>query len=347
MKIGLGMIVRNEEVDLPKCLETYLPLVDVACILDTGSTDRTMTIARKMLLEWNKPFILRKYLDASDAEGKMCDFGKARSEYVKLLEEFRFTNDESYVDYILSADADDRYLSPPDLKGYMAANPADMYLFKYWISETGFFMSHKLFKTGENLKYIGKVHECLTVNWDLKILNSDIEIKHHVEHHEGQEHGTARNLRILRSEIYPSFRSMFYWANENVDNGNHKEAIKWYIEYIRRAKEGEPTWNIELFHCYWRAARWLQHLGDYDSSDLLSHELLKLDPSWSEAWCQLAYNAQCRGNFDDMKKYALRALENTFESRLFSEQDKYSTTPANMLMFLSMKDKLNTQENSI
>ena len=347
MKIGLGMIVRNEEDDLPKCLETYLPQVDVACILDTGSTDRTYAIAKEILRAWNKPFILEKYFETSDAEGRMQDFGKARNEYVRLLENFRFTHDESYVDYILSADADDIYLSPESLRDYMEAVPADIYAFKYWITEKSYFMSYKLFRTGKNLTYVGRVHECLNVDWNLKILASDIEIKHHVEHHEGQEHGTMRNLRILKSEIYPPLRSLFYWANENVDNGNHPEAIKWYVEYIRRVKEGEQTWMIEFFHCYWRAARWLQHLGDYTNSDALCHELLRQDPTWSEAWCQLAYNAQCRGNFEDMKKYALRALENKFEVRLFSEQDKYTVTPANMLLFLDTQEKFKAQENNI
>jgi glycosyltransferase involved in cell wall biosynthesis len=340
MKIGLGMIVRNEEVDLPKCLETYLSQVDVACILDTGSNDRTMAVAREILRAWGKPFILERYMDASDWEGRMCDFGKARNEYVRRLEEFRFTDDESYVDYILSADADDIYLSPADLKGYMEANPADIYMFKYWIAQSQFFMSYKLWKADSHMRYAGKVHEVLGINWDLKILQSDIEIKHHVEHHESQENGSDRNRRILRPEIYPPLRSLFYWANENVDIGNHREAIKWYIEYIRRAKEGEPCWDAELAHCYWRAARWLQHLGDYASSNLLCNELLKLDPSWSEAWCQLAYNARCNNDFVSMKKFALRALENKFSPRLFSEADKYSTTPATMLLYLDQKEKM-------
>lgn len=345
MKIGLGMIVRNEEVDLPKCLETYLPNVDVACILDTGSTDRTMAVAREILKAWGKPFLLEKYLDASDAEGRICDFAKARNEYVRRLEEFIFDYKEHYVDYILSADADDLYVAPSDLKGYMAENPADIYMFKYWIgvNSDSFFMSYKLWKSDSHMRYSGKVHEVLGINWELKILQSDIEIKHVVGHHEGQENGSDRNRRILRPEIYPPLRSLFYWANENVDIGNHREAIKWYIEYIRRCKEGEPTWDAELAHCYWRAARWLQHLGDLASSNLLASELVKIDPTWSEAWCQLAYNARCQNDFDSMKKYSLRALENKFTPRLFSEADKYSSTPAQMLLFLNEKEKMDVK----
>lgn len=45
MKITLCMIVRDEEADLPACLESVKGVVDEICIVDTGSTDRTVAIA--------------------------------------------------------------------------------------------------------------------------------------------------------------------------------------------------------------------------------------------------------------------------------------------------------------
>jgi tetratricopeptide (TPR) repeat protein len=130
-------------------------------------------------------------------------------------------------------------------------------------------------------------------------------------------------MRILKSEIYPPLRSLFYWANENVDSRNYEEAIKWYKEYIRRAKAGEPHWDIELAHCYFRAARWLQHLGRTDEAISLSKDLLEKDPSWSESWCELAYIARIGGDDELSNRYLKRAKENRFIPRLFSERDKY------------------------
>jgi len=45
MKLSLCMIVRDEEADLPACLESVKGVVDEICIVDTGSTDRTVAIA--------------------------------------------------------------------------------------------------------------------------------------------------------------------------------------------------------------------------------------------------------------------------------------------------------------
>jgi len=47
MKISLCMIVRDEEADLPACLESVKGVVDEICVVDTGSTDRTVAIAEE------------------------------------------------------------------------------------------------------------------------------------------------------------------------------------------------------------------------------------------------------------------------------------------------------------
>lgn len=47
MKLSLCMIVKNEEVALPKCLGSVKDVVDQIIVLDTGSTDKTPDIAKQ------------------------------------------------------------------------------------------------------------------------------------------------------------------------------------------------------------------------------------------------------------------------------------------------------------
>ena len=42
-----AMIVRNEARCITRCLESVRPFVDKMVVLDTGSTDQTMELARK------------------------------------------------------------------------------------------------------------------------------------------------------------------------------------------------------------------------------------------------------------------------------------------------------------
>ena len=45
--ISLCMIVKDEEQNLPGCLDSVKDLVDEIVIVDTGSSDRTEEIARR------------------------------------------------------------------------------------------------------------------------------------------------------------------------------------------------------------------------------------------------------------------------------------------------------------
>lgn len=45
MKLSLCMIVKNEETNLPKCLQSIEDVVDEIVVLDTGSSDQTIQIA--------------------------------------------------------------------------------------------------------------------------------------------------------------------------------------------------------------------------------------------------------------------------------------------------------------
>ena len=48
VQLSLCMIVKNEEASLPQCLQSVANVVDEMIIVDTGSTDNTVTIAQNM-----------------------------------------------------------------------------------------------------------------------------------------------------------------------------------------------------------------------------------------------------------------------------------------------------------
>ena len=102
-RVSLTMIVRNEEANLGACLETVRDLVDEAVVIDTGSADRTVEIARAF--------------DCKVGSFPWIDhFAAARNAAL----------DAATGDYALWMDADDR-LDPPDraaLRELLGALPA-------------------------------------------------------------------------------------------------------------------------------------------------------------------------------------------------------------------------------
>ena len=121
IKLTIAMIVKNEEKNLPRCLEALKPLMDQVkselIITDTGSTDRTVEIARQytdkvLFFEWCNDFAAARntaleiargewllFLDADeviDDAKPMIRFllGKKSEQYNSVMLEFRNYKDE-------------------------------------------------------------------------------------------------------------------------------------------------------------------------------------------------------------------------------------------------------------
>ena len=71
--LSIGMIVKNEERCLEKCLKAVRNLVDEIYITDTGSTDKTVEIAKKFgahisHFEWINDFAAARNFSLEQSE---------------------------------------------------------------------------------------------------------------------------------------------------------------------------------------------------------------------------------------------------------------------------------------
>ena len=87
--LSVCMIVKNEEENLEKCLMLARPHVDEIVIVDTGSTDRTLEIARKYAdvldeIEWPGSF----------AEARNHSLELATSDYILVLDGDEYIEDQ-------------------------------------------------------------------------------------------------------------------------------------------------------------------------------------------------------------------------------------------------------------
>jgi glycosyltransferase involved in cell wall biosynthesis len=160
-RISLCMIVKNEEACLGRCLKSVCDHVDEIIIVDTGSTDGTVEIA--------KSYGARIYHHPWEN-----DFSKHRNQSI------------SYAtgDWIFQLDADEE-LFPEDgsaLRDIVRKGKADYYHCRFYdvnkdASVRGTFYLIRLFRNGMGMSYARKVHNQLRIRGDGAF--SAIRIRHY------------------------------------------------------------------------------------------------------------------------------------------------------------------------
>lgn len=190
--LSLCMIVKNEEANLSRCLESVRGIADEIIIVDTGSTDRTVEIAR----EYGAKIVSHRWED---------DFAAARN--VSLS--------HATSDWILVLDADEA-LAEEDrgrLRALLRDNGPTAYLLNIVSPVDDRRSSHavinafpRLFRNRPEIRFEGRVHEQMSpsiARMGGTVMPSDIRA-----HHRGY-HGRwvdlpakrQRNIRLLRSQL--------------------------------------------------------------------------------------------------------------------------------------------------
>jgi glycosyltransferase involved in cell wall biosynthesis len=227
--ISVAMIVKNEESCLENCLKS-IQGVDEIIIVDTGSKDKTIEIAKK----YTDKIYKFKWEDS---------FSKARN----------YALSKCNGDWILSIDADEELDNIDKLKEEVAIlkGRIDAVNVKL-VSKTGNVENYfpRLFKKDTDIFWIGNAHNYLSVRGQY---NSDIVIRY--GYSPAHNLDKDRTLRILKKDVEKGgrVREVYYLAREYFYRNDWENAIKWFEEYIKVA-----TWLQEkadaylyLARCYW------------------------------------------------------------------------------------------------
>ena len=325
-QVWCGMIVKNEERDLPRCLQSIEDAVDGIVILDTGSTDKTEEAAKAC---WSKPMIYQTYTGASkqDESGdwKLWDFGKARREFAGIIE----SNPDA--DYLIWMDADDKLLTPNTLKRAFYLSNHDV--FGVMIETSGLkWVHHRAWKTKLGISFAGKIHEYPVLGNNSIHILEDVVIYHDAAPGIG-ENSNQRNLRILEAELEENpndTRIAFYLANTHKDAGRFIEAIKYYDH---RIKLGAAYWDEWMFS-YLYKGRCERAAGLYKEAEKTLLEGLSNAPNWSEFWQELGYMAFAAGEWRKAIGYCFEAASREQEpTQLWREPSHYRDQPRRLLSF--------------
>ncbi len=308
-ELSLCMIVRNEADVLARCLASVGTLADEIVIVDTGSTDGTLEIARQFTncvyeIPWaddfaaarnvsfqkaTKPFLM--WLDADDVIERE-DFKRLQ----QLKRELTPAVDAVYLLYHTNFDA--------------AGNPT----FSYY--------RERIVKNDAKFRWVGEVHETITVGQNCWYRDAAIS------HKKQKPSDGERNLRILRkikaSRAWNA-REHFYYGTELFYHGDYAEAAEELRRYLHRA-DGWTENRIEACKFLYYALRKLH--CDQSAVQAL-YESFCYDLPRAEICCELGYYYESRKEWAFAAYWFTAALGKTpnYRSGAFVLKDCYDYVP--------------------
>lgn len=268
MTLSLCMIVKNEEDVLARCLESVADLVDEIVIVDTGSTDRTVELARN----FTERIFFFEWID---------DFAAARN----------FSFEQATGDYCLWLDADDVLLEADRqalrlLKASLSPT-VSVVMLPY---HTGFdaqgnltfsYYRERILRNHESLRFRGAVHEVVEPIGE--ILYGDCAITHRKLHPSEPE----RNLRIFEKQLEKGLaldpRQRFYYARELYYHKDYTKAIAVLEDFLSQGEgwlENQLDACAHLAYCHYA-------LGEEEAALAALLRSLSLDLPRAELCCEI------------------------------------------------------------
>jgi len=278
----LVMIVKNEEHVIERSLTSALPFVDTVCIVDTGSTDSTMTKIQEIAGRFNIAGQLH--------QRPWVNFAHNRSEALEIA--------RPLAAWSFMMDADDIIEAPPrDTRPPFEAN-AHAYAIKIKRGTLTYYRA-AIFNNAFPWYYIGAVHEyahcpnvqILQLPYPNTILDARCEGARSKNPKKYEE-----DALLLESELEKdpnNNRSIFYAAQSWRDAGNFEKARHWYKkrmdiggwaeeQYVSALNLIRMSSNLdEKFTLAWKALEFCPRLE-------ATHEVLKTTRILN-LWSQQAY----------------------------------------------------------
>lgn len=271
------LIARNEEITLPRLvgsLSEFLKRGGKIHVLDTGSTDKTAEVARKLgcnVIEVGDKFRIKIDKELADkVNSKFVVEGEAP--VVKEGESlFDFASARNYIaefadtDVISTPDCDEIFTKfDIDKLNEVIADGAEQLEYEFVFSHDDLGnpiikFRHCKFYNRKKLKWHGVVHEVLGGSAKMVYLGEDIIKLEHYQNEKTNRSGYLKGLAIDCYQNPENDRNSHYFAREMMYLGRYKSAIKEFKNHISMNRWPTEAAQSMMFigDCY-------SKLGDYD-----------------------------------------------------------------------------------
>ena len=314
IKISVCMIVRNEEDNLARCLDSISDIADEIIIIDTGSIDDTMNIAKK----YGARIYMRQWQN---------DFSYHRNQALKY----------AMGDWIIEIDADEELMEidRKDFRNILRTIPDSINALNVKVrdvNKNGKTISIckrlKIFRNNKGIHYEGKVHNQLIVDG----LVGDINLEYN---HYGfdlsknnMKNKIERTSKLLLDNIKKNpedYGSYFNLMNLYCNIGDYEKGIKYGFKFYYLEGGIRITPESLYFSIFYTMSTAYCEIGDYLNAILWTEEGLKEcpdDPDLNYALTQIGANLTViggEGYTSSVGKYR----ENHNTNRVLYTTDEY------------------------
>ena len=210
MVLSIGMIVKNEEKYLEQCLTALQPILDELdselIIADTGSTDRTVEIAKKFTdkvlhFDWINDFSAARNVTVNQAKGKWFMFIDADEVVMDCSGLIRFFKSGEYQKYHSAAVVQKSYVSETD-------------------DTTVDFSAIRLTQMFEDTKFVNPIHERIAPCYEpTKFL--DLVLEHYGYMYSNDVNATELAHQKSRRNLEYLFKQLEELSEEEIENVNY------------------------------------------------------------------------------------------------------------------------------
>ena len=277
MGISLCMIVKNEEENLERCLESVKDLADEIIVVDTGSTDGTAALAKRFgarvfHFPWNDSF----------ADARNESLSKATGDWILIMD----ADDELEPggrDALLAlaqngTEGTDIYCCQTLCYSGARADPCNVMIN----------MNIRLIRNGKGYRYRGRIHEQLVRGVDSEAGPLPMTMTNIRFHHYGylrsqieKKEKHKRNMELIGTELAEDPENgfmRFNMGNEYFSMGDMEKALEYYLPCYRKIQPVQGYASILVI----RVALCCEALGREEELHRYLKEGLRLFPKLTD-----------------------------------------------------------------
>ncbi|MGN2337475.1 glycosyltransferase [Clostridium cagae] len=304
MKLSICMMVKDEEKNLRRCLNSVKPLIEEGIaeliIVDTGSSDNTVDIVKEYTDKvyfhlWNNDFSSMRNISISYARGEWL-FILDADEEVENVEELRKV--------LLNEKIKDRNTLILEVKNIDTLKDKD---------NIAYSSSTRIFKNDGQFKYIGAVHNQPV--YKEPTYNTKVSLVHYgyiLGDKELMDKKFLRTTTILESELKKDPNNVYYLFQLGVSYDMHGDFREGLEEFKKAYNILKTMSNREIYarvYVHGAYARCCYANGKYNEVINICKQGIEYRDDYIDLYFMMAMAEKHQGDLKEAKKHFLKYFE--------------------------------------